>query len=121
MLKKDDLITISNLKNEVEDLVSKRDWQKYHSAKNLAVSISLEAAELLEHFLWDSLEESQETFIKKKSEITNEMADIVIGVLALCNRFEIDFSPIVLAKINEIKTKYPVDKSKGKKTKYNKL
>ena len=66
MLKKDDLITISNLKNEVEDLVSKRDWQKYHSAKNLAVSISLEAAELLEHFLWDSLEESQETFIKKK-------------------------------------------------------
>ena len=85
------------------------------------MAIAVEAGELMEHFLWDGGEESKETFLKKRTEIVKEVADILIVTLALCNRLDIDVSEIVCAKIEEIKKKYPVDKCRGKKDKYTEL
>jgi|688.fasta_scaffold1488507_2 dCTP diphosphatase len=110
---------IGDLKKLVEDFVAERHWQKYHTAKNLSMSIAIESAELMEHFLWDNGQESAHTFEAKRKEICNEIADIMIGCLALCNRFDVDPAEIIIHKIAEIKAKYPVDKFVDSKAKYN--
>ena len=96
-----------------------RDWEKFHNPKNLAISISLEANELLEHFQWIDLKESLEYAKNNKNKISPEIADILVYILYLCNDLDIDISEAIKKKIKENKEKYPVKKSKGKSTKYN--
>lgn len=98
-----------------------RKWKKFHNPKNLAISISLEAAELLEHFQWKNLEESTKFAQENKKKISDEIADLLIYILYLCNDLDINFLEAINRKIEENNIKYPVDKFKGKSNKYNEI
>ena len=108
-------ITIDELRKEIAKFNEERDWQKYHTPKNLALSISIEAAELLEHFQWlnDAEVENYLQDPKKVREVAAEIADVILYSLNLSSRLNIDITKALLEKIDENKRKYPVDKVKG--------
>lgn len=92
-----------------------RDWEQFHNAKDLAVALSIEAAELLELFLWKNAEDANPEKIK------DELADVFSFAFLLADKYQFDVKTIVLNKINKNAEKYPVDKSKGTAKKYNEL
>lgn len=94
---------IDELKKEVKKFRDKRDWEKYHTPKNLALSISIEASELLELFQWkeDSLEKIE------KKEIEEEMADVMIYLLALAEKTNTELDKAVMDKLEKNREKYP--------------
>jgi len=96
-----------------------RDWEQFHTPKNLAISISIEAAELLEHFQW--LKENEDLTSEKRMEVAKEMADIYIYLLMMSNDMGIDLLDEAKKKIKENAKKYPVEKSKGNMKKYNEI
>ena len=98
-----------------------RDWMQFHNPKNLAISINLEAAELLEHFQWKSMEESEEHARAAREEIAEEMADVAIYLFELADNLGIDLLSSVDAKLAKNESKYPVAKAKGSAAKYNQL
>lgn len=104
---------LEKLKNKVLKFIDDRDWDQFHSPDNLAKSISIEAAELLECFQWGNEYELEA--------VTDEMADVFIYLLDLANKLNVDLIDIADKKIDKNALKYPVDKSKGKSSKYNKL
>ena len=113
-----------NLKKVIDKIIkfrTARDWEQFHNPKNLAISISLEAAELLENFQWRDLEESLKFATENKEKISEEVADLLIYIFYLCNDLGIDFISAIDKKIEENNKKYPIDKSKGKSNKYNEL
>ncbi len=117
----DTTTTLDQLKKEAKTLVEERDWHKFHNAKNLSICIAVEAAELMEHFMWLTDQEVGTAMTDPRAQdIKDEMADIVIGLLCLCNAYNIDLSTAVQDKIRSIKQKYPVDKAKGSHAKYTK-
>jgi NTP pyrophosphatase (non-canonical NTP hydrolase) len=95
-----------------------RDWEQFHDSKNLAVAISIEAAELNEIFLWKTIKESEEV---SKEKIKEELADIFAYAFLLAEKHQLDVKEIVLDKIKRNGEKYPVDKSKGSAKKYDEL
>lgn len=100
-----------------------RNWKQFHHPKDLAISLNLEASELLEHFQWKNNEEIIE-YIKNKNnkkEISKELADVFYYVLLLANDLGIDIEKAFDLKMKENHKKYPVRKAKGNHTKYNKL
>lgn len=111
------------LKNKVAEFINERDWVQFHNPKDLSMSISIEAAELMELFQWKRLEEVE--CLKgdsiKIQEIKNEIADIIIYSLSLSNCLGIDVSDAILTKLRQNAKKYPIDKIKGKAEKYNKI
>ena len=98
-----------------------RDWKKFHNPKNLACSISIESAELLEHFQWKSPEESAAHAVEKRDELSEEIADVGIYLIALADHLGIDLLEAIDRKLAINETKYPVQKAKGSAAKYNKL
>jgi NTP pyrophosphatase (non-canonical NTP hydrolase) len=109
----DSSTSIEDLRKLVGNFVHERNWESYHSAKSLSMAISIESAELMEHFLF-----KKEENIKKESsnfeDFTFEMADIFIYLMSLANSLKIDnFSEIIARKIEKNKNKYPVDKFSG--------
>jgi dCTP diphosphatase len=96
-----------------------RDWEQFHSPKNLAISISVEAAELLEHFQW--VAESENLTLEKKHEIAKELADIFNYVVMLAEDLGIDIIESSREKIEENGKKYPVEKARGSAKKYRDL
>lgn len=100
-------------KDKIIKFTHDRDWDQFHSPENLAKSISIEAAELLECFQWNN------DF--KKEEVVDELADIVNYCILLSDKLDVDLEEIVLNKLKKNEAKYPVDKSKGKSDKYTKL
>ena len=96
----------------------KRDWKQFHDPKNLAEAISIESGELLEQFLWMSTAESVVPESKKLGEIKEEIADIMIFIIYICDALNIDLPSAVEAKIKVNGKKYPVDKAKGTRKKY---
>jgi dCTP diphosphatase len=95
-----------------------RDWKQFHNPKDMAIAISLEAGELLEHFLWKSAEESEAICAEKRPHVQDEMADIAIYLFELADNLGIDLLSAMEQKLERNEIKYPVSKSKGKNTKY---
>ena len=95
-----------------------RDWKQFHTPKNIASAISIEAAELNEIFLWKKDEES---FNVNKEKVSEELADVLIYSLLMLDTFNLDFNEIIDKKIKKNTTNYPVKKSKGTAKKYNEL
>lgn len=95
-----------------------RDWKQFHNPKDLAISISLEAAELLEVFQWSG---SDTSYNNKKEKIKEELADVLNYCVLMADACGLDIDEIVQEKIKINEMKYPVDKAKGKSDKYNKL
>ena len=98
-----------------------RDWMQFHNPKNLAISISLEAGELLEHFQWKSMEESEAHAKAAQSKIAEEMADIAIYLFELADNLGIDILAAMNGKLQKNEKKYPVRKSRGSNKKYSEL
>ena len=95
------------------DFVAERDWAQFHSEENLAKSISIEASELLECYQWSGLADRDRTVA--------ELADVISYCVLLAEKLGVDLDEIVLTKLAESATKYPVEKSKGVSTKYDAL
>lgn len=109
----------SDLQKLVERLIKfreDRDWAQFHTPKNLAISISLEAAELLEHFQWSP--EGQDVPPDKCAKMAEEVADILIYLLLFCHRMDIDPVQAAHDKIEKNGEKYPADLVRGKNAKY---
>lgn len=104
--------------DKVNDFRDARDWRQYHNEKDLALSISLEAAELLELFQWKSAEEVRETNVER---IKEELADVLIYSYMMADNLDLDIDEIIDAKLKKNDEKYPVNKSKGKNDKYTEL
>jgi len=119
----DDKTTIEEVKKLIVKFRDERDWKKYHKPKDLAASISIEAAELLEHFQWKTDEEINEMLKDKKkfNDISEELADIIDYCLSFSDVMNIDISEALKKKIEENKKKYPVEKVKGNYKKYTEL
>ena len=119
----DTTATIALLKKRIRKFVEEREWGKYHNSKDLAISIAVEASELLELFQWVR-EKDIEALLKDAAKFTmleDELADIIILCLNLANVTGIDVSRAVMKKIVKNEAKYPVELVKGKYEKYTRL
>ena len=113
---------LKRITNMIDDFSNQRDWSQFHSPKNLAVSISIEANELLECFQWDN--PPADELIKYPQRLQNvksELADVLNYTLRMCSILDLDPIEIVSQKLQENAEKYPVRLSRGKSTKYTEL
>ncbi len=119
----DDSTTLGTLKAEVLAFAQARDWEQFHSPKNLSMAIAAEAAELMEPLLWVSPEASREVMQRpdKRAALQDELADIVVYCLEFANQTGIDLASAITAKMARNAEKYPVEKAKGRSEKYNEL
>ena len=104
--------------NQILKFRDDRDWKQFHNPKDLAISISLEAAELLEVFQWSGSDTSDEGRLEK---IREELADVVNYCVLMADACALDLDEIILEKVRRNSEKYPVDKARGKSDKYDKL
>ena len=104
--------TVAELREAVRLFEDARPWEKYHRPKNLAMSIAIEAAELMEHFQWITVEQSKEYVSEpgNLAAVTQEIADIVIYLLSFANQAGIDLTQAVMAKLRQNDERYPVDR-----------
>ena len=111
------------IKDRVLAFAKERDWEQFHSPKNLSMAIAAEAAELMEHFLWQSPEASRVDIQAEKlrAKVEEELADIFIFAIEFANVTGIDIAAIIEAKMALNAKKYPVDKAKGRSLKYTEL
>lgn len=119
----DEKTTISEIKQLVLTFAKERDWEQFHSPKNLSMAISAEAAELMEHFLWHNSEQSmldlEEPRLRAKVE--EELADVFIFAVEFANVSGIDIATVIESKMLLNAEKYPIDKAKGRSDKYTDL
>lgn len=115
------MLTTKNLTKKIIAFRDARDWRQFHNPKDVAISLALEAAELLEHFQWKNPKEIARHVKDNKAEISEELADVLYWVLLLSHDLEIDPLKAMDAKLKKNAVKYPVHKAKGRHTKYNKL
>ena len=112
---------IKELTKKIKKFRDERDWKQFHNPKDVALSLVLEATEVLEHFQWKNEKEIEEYIKSNKNEIGKELADVLYWVLLISHDLNIDIEKVFKNKMSENKKKYPVKKSKGKHTKYTKL
>jgi len=113
--------SISELTKRIIAFRDAREWKQFHNPKDVALSLVLEAAEVMEHFQWKSKEEMEEYIKTNKSDIGEELADVLYWVLLMSHDLKIDVLDALEKKIKKNENKYPVEKAKGRHTKYNKL
>lgn len=112
------MVTYSDVIKALLEFRDERDWKQFHDSKNLALAISIEAAELNELFLWKEKPTSENVNIEK---IKEELADILSYAFLLAEKHQLDPFEIIADKIKKNGEKYPVEKAKGKSDKYNDL
>lgn len=113
---------------KIEELVERiiafrdaRDWKQFHNPKDVSLSLVLEAGEVMEHFQWKNKEEMEKYVVEKKEEIGEELADVLYWVLLMGHDLNIDVLDALEKKIKKNEDKYPVEKARGRHTKYNQL
>lgn len=111
--------SLEPIKQRLRDFATERDWDQFHSPKNLAMALIVEAAELVEHFQWLTEDQSHALPPDKLAEVAQELADIQIYLVRLADKLNIDIEQAVLAKIEVNANKYPADKVRGSARKYN--
>lgn len=109
---------INELQLSLRQFAEARDWGQFHSPKNLAISLSLEAAEVLEHFQWITEEQSRQLDFDKRQAVANEIADVLLYLLQLSDKLGIDPLQAAKDKLAINAAKYPIDKAKGNSRKY---
>jgi NTP pyrophosphatase (non-canonical NTP hydrolase) len=116
-------IDIEKINNEVVKFIEDRDWDQFHSIKNLSMALSVETSELVEIFQWTKEDDSNKVSsdAKLKIKVEEEIADIFIYLLRIAVKSGINIEDAVLAKIKKNAEKYPVEKAKGSSAKYNDL
>ena len=112
---------LTNLRDVLRKFAADRDWGKFHSPKNLAMALSVEAAELLEKFQWLTEDASNNPSVAELAEIRDEIADVLIYLIRLADKLNVDLIDAAHAKIKTNESKYPVEKSRGNSKKYTEL
>lgn len=113
--------SLSDLAQQLRQFAKERDWEQFHSPKNLASALIVEAAELLEHFQWMSEEDSRSPSPEQLDAIGTEVADVLLYLIQLSNVLGIDPVAAAQTKIKENALKYPVERAKGNSKKYDQL
>ena len=112
---------LHELRDALRRLSAERDWDRYHAPKNLAMALSVEAAELLEHFQWIGEEESKRLAPDRIAKIREELADVLIYLVRLADKLDVDLLAAARDKLVLNAAKYPVDKARGNSRKYTEL
>jgi NTP pyrophosphatase (non-canonical NTP hydrolase) len=112
---------LETIKIRLREFAKERDWDQFHSPKNFSMALIVECAELVEHFQWLTDEQSKRLPEETLDEVSLEMADIMIYLIRLADKLDVDLLKTVNRKMELNAIKYPVEKSKGLATKYNKL
>ena len=112
---------IKEIVSAIKKFRDQRDWMQFHNHKDMAISICLEAAEVLEHFQWKDSQEVKEYARKYRDKIGEELADVAIYLLELTDNLGLDFEDIIYKKLKKNSRKYPIKKAKGSHQKYNQL
>lgn len=106
---------------KIKKFRDERDWMQFHNHKDMALSLMLEAAEVLEHFQWKNPHEIEKYVTDNKNEIAQELADVAMYLFELADNLQIDLPQAIQKKLQKNAQKYPVEKAKGIATKYNKF
>lgn len=112
----DPTTTVAQLRRQVQEFVDQREWHPFHTPKNLAMSLAIEAAELMEHFQWLTPEESRAVGQDpaRLAQVADELADVLCYALALCNELHLDLSSAIMGKLAKNAQKYPVEQYRGR-------
>lgn len=119
----DSATTINQIKDHVLAFAREREWEQFHSPKNLSMALAAEAGELMEHFLWSTPEQSRAVAADpaKRTKIADELADVVIYALEFANTTGLDVAASIEAKMAANAKKYPIEKARGRADKYTEL
>ncbi len=109
---------LNDLREKLRRFAEERDWDQFHSPKNLAMALIVEAAELVEHFQWMTQDESRNLPADKKAEVEAELADILIYLVRIADKLNIDLHTAALEKLQHNAEKYPADQVRGLSKKY---
>ncbi len=112
---------IESLVLALRDFAHARDWEQFHSPKNLAAALTVEVSELLEHFQWLTEEQSRQLSDDKRNAVAEEVADVLLYLLQLSDKLGIDPLDAARAKLQANAHKYPVDRARGSSKKYNEI
>ncbi|MEK6777105.1 MAG: nucleotide pyrophosphohydrolase [bacterium] len=110
---------MKELTQKIKQFVEERDWDRFHSPKNLAMALSVEVAEVVEHFQWLSEAESMGISDEKKTEVRDELGDILIYLVQLSSKLGIDLIEAAHQKVDKNALKYPRERVRGKALKYS--
>lgn len=113
--------TLDQLRERLAAFADERDWDQFHNPKNLAMALAGEAGELVEHFQWLTFDEAANLPPTTRDEVALECADVLLFLLRLADKLDIDLVAAANKKLHLNAQKYPVEKSRGKATKYDKL
>ena len=111
-------MTIAELTDKIRAFRDARDWAQFHKPKDMAAAVAIEAAELQEHFLWKTHEESAEHLVRHGDEVAEEMADIAIYLMLMADDAGIDLGQAIETKLVINEKRYPADKARGRNNKY---
>ena len=112
---------INKIKLRVRQFAEDRDWEQFHSPKNLSMALSAEAAKIVEHFQWLTEEQRKNLPKEKLEEVETELADTLLYLIQLADKLDIDLIKAAESKIEVNEQKYPVDKARGNAKKYTEL
>lgn len=112
---------LKKLTDSIIKFRNERDWKQFHTPKNMAMALSLEASEVLEHFLWKNNKDQQLHVKKHKSDVADELSDVLFWVLLMAHDLNIDLEKSFEKKLRKNAVHYPIEKVKGKATKYTQL
>ena len=112
---------LRELRDALRRFSADRDWEQFHSPKNLAMALSVEAAELLEHFQWLSEEQSRTLSAEQRTRVREELADVLIYLVRLADKLDVELLAAAHDKLVLNAAKYPADKARGNSRKYTEL
>lgn len=112
---------LQDLTQALREFARARDWEPFHSPKNLAAALSVEAAELLEHFQWLTEEQSRHLPDRNRAEVAAEAADVLLYLLQLCDKLDIDLAAAARQKLILNGERYPVERARGSSRKSDEL
>ncbi len=107
------------LRDTLRKFAAERDWDQFHSPKNLAMALSVEAAELTEHFQWLTEEQSRSLAPEKLAQVRDELADVLVYLVRLADKLDVDLLAAVAQKMEKNALKYPAEKVRGSMKKYS--
>jgi dCTP diphosphatase len=107
------------IRTYLREFAAQRDWDKFHSPKNLVMALSVETAELMEHFQWLTEDESKNLTEEKQAEVADEIADIQLYLIRLADKLNIEINEALLSKTKKNETKYPAELVRGSAKKYS--
>ncbi len=113
--------TLDALRAQLSTFARARDWDQFHNPKNLAMALAGEAGEVLDHFRWLTFEQAGHLTPETRAEVALECADVLLFLLRLCDKLDIDLAAAARKKMAINARRYPVSKSRGKATKWSKL